>query len=550
MINNNPISSTSDQKRWQRRLWVAAALFTAIGLLIQWWRVQSLTASYDQGIFTQVLWNGWHGHPFESTLSSQLSTNVIHGGEVPSLGYRRLGQHFTPLLALWIPLVAYGGAGALGALQVVLITAAGLALHQLARLWLPDHLAAMVAISFFGANAVIGPTWGNFTDLCQLPLLVFLLLIGLEKGPWWLGGGAAVLIPLVREDTGVVLVGIGLWLLLRRRHRWPLGLALILWGGGWVVLVTNVLMPLFSDDNARRFMVENFGQYIPGERQASSLEVLRSALGQPLLLLRELVSPPRQTLTYLAGQGLPLMFVPLISLDSWLLMGPPLLGLLLAQGDNNPLSINIRYTLLVVPGLFAGSILWWQRHRQAWHSRTLRRIWASCLALSLLFTLTGNPNRSLSWLIPDSVRPWVYSAPWRQWQHGQRARSLLALIPADASVAATTNLIPPLADREVLVRFPDHHAYRDRSGKERPVDWIAVDLDWLERYGVAFRRDRYFLRRSVAQLEELSGYSAERVDDGVVLLQRGGLLVPKEQARLQRELERLRGIGWLNMDAD
>jgi len=82
------------------------------------------------------------------------------------------------------------------------------------------------------------------------------------------------------------------------------------------------------------------------------------------------------------------------------------------------------------------------------------------------------------------------------------------------------------------------------------VDWIAVDLDWLERYGVAFRRDRYFLRRSVAQLEELSGYSAERIDDGVVLLQRGGLLVPKEQARLQRELERLRGIGWLNMDAD
>jgi hypothetical protein len=293
-------------------------------------------------------------------------------------------------------------------------------------------------------------------------------------------------------------------------------------------------------------MVENFGQYIPGERQASSLEVLRSALGQPLLLLRELVSPPLQTLTYLAGQGLPLMFVPLISLDSWLLMGLPLLGLLLAQGENNPLSINIRYTLLVVPGLFAGTILWWQQHRQAWHSRTLRRIWASCLALSLLFTLTGNPNRSLSWLIPDSVRPWVYSSPWRQWQHGRRARSLLAIIPPDASVAASTHLIPVLADREVLVRFPDHHAYRDRNGTEQPVDWIAVDLDWLERYGVAFRRDRQFLRRSLTRLQEFpDSYSVQRVDDGVVLLQREGPEDPQERARLERHLGKLREIRWL-----
>jgi uncharacterized membrane protein len=213
----------------KQRVWLAAALFAAIGLLVQIWRVHSLTASYDQGIFTQVLWNGLHGHPFESTLSSQLSTNVIHGGEPPSLGYRRLGQHFTPLLALWIPFVGIGGAGVLGVIQVLLITAAGLVLHQLAGLWLAEDLAAMVSLSFFGANAVLGPTWGNFTDLCQLPLLVFLLLLALEKDAWGLGALATLLIPLVREDTGVVLVGIGLWLLIRRRRRWPLSLSLVLW---------------------------------------------------------------------------------------------------------------------------------------------------------------------------------------------------------------------------------------------------------------------------------------------------------------------------------
>jgi hypothetical protein len=296
-------------------------------------------------------------------------------------------------------------------------------------------------------------------------------------------------------------------------------------------------MPLFSEDNSRRFMVENFGQYIPGQEKASSLEVLRQALGQPLTLLRELISPPRQTLTYLLGQGLPLLFVPLISLDAWLLMGLPLLGLLLAQGSNNPLSINIRYTLLVVPGLFAGSLYWWQRHGEAWQSRRLRRLWALGIVLSLLFTFGGNPNRSLSWLIPDSVRPWVYLSPARQWQHARQARGVLATIPKGASVAASTALIPPLADRQVLVRFPNHYTYRDRIGTTRTVDWIVVDLERMRRYAVAFTRDRENLRDSLSRLLELRGeFGLRQLEDGVVLLQKNAKTDPEVSARFEKLL--------------
>ena len=169
----------------------------------------TLTASYDQGIYLQVLWNGLRGHAFESTLSSQLSTNVIHAGEPPALGYHRLGQHFTPLLALWIPLVGLLGIWALPLVQVGLITAAGLVLHRLALRHLEPVPAALIALSFYGAQAVLGPTWGNFTDLCQLPLLVFLLLLALERRSWPLFAAIVVLIPMVREDTGVVLAGSG-----------------------------------------------------------------------------------------------------------------------------------------------------------------------------------------------------------------------------------------------------------------------------------------------------------------------------------------------------
>ena len=533
----------------ERTVVVAATLFALVGLLLQWWKLQALTASYDQGIFLQVLWNGLHGHPFESTLSSQLSTNVVHSGQLPQLGYHRLGQHFTPILALWIPLVGLLGSLALPLVQVGLMTAAGLLLYRLALDRLQPALAATLALAFFAANAVVGPTWGNFTDLCQLPLLFFALVFGLRRRWPWLVGLSAALIPLIREDTGVLLVGVGLWLWWRESQRWPLALGLILYGGGWVLLVTTLLMPLFSEDNSRRFMIENFGQYVPGTSRASSLEVLRQALQQPAVLLRELVHPPLDSLRYLAAQGLPLLFLPLISADAWVLMGLPLLGLLLAQGSNNPLSINIRYALLVVPGLFVGALCWWERHPQLYASRRLRRLWQGCIGLSLLFALLANPNRSLSFAIPDSLHPWVYANPVAQWRHGQWARQALAVIPDQASVSAPTNLVPQLAQRPVLVRFPDATAYLNRNGEARPVDWVAVDLQWLERYGKAFGRDRKALRESLQWLSQPQlDYVPVAVVDGVVVLQRQGPSKPELAGQLQSLLTRLKR-DWPQNDA-
>ena len=214
-----------------RRILLVAAGFSLALLALQGWRSWVLLASYDQGIFQQVLWNSLDGHWLESTLSSQLSTNVIHDGAVPSVGYARLGQHFTPTLLIWAPLVGLIGGAALPLVQVGLITAAGLVLHRLANQLVPERTAHWITYGYFAGNALIGPTLGNFTDLCQLPLAVFALLLGLQEKRRWLVVLSALLMPLIREDTGVLLVAIGAWLAVRERHRWPLALAFIAWGG-------------------------------------------------------------------------------------------------------------------------------------------------------------------------------------------------------------------------------------------------------------------------------------------------------------------------------
>lgn len=141
---------------------VASAFFVLmLGLTLH--RYFTFYASYDQGIFNQVFWNGIHGRFFQSSLSSQLSTNVVHNGEVPSVFYHRLGQHFTPALLLWIPLYSlFPAPTTLTVLQVTLVTAAGLVLYSLARQYLQPRLAAIITFGFYGANAIIGPTLSNF----------------------------------------------------------------------------------------------------------------------------------------------------------------------------------------------------------------------------------------------------------------------------------------------------------------------------------------------------------------------------------------------------
>jgi len=90
---------------------------------------------------------------------------VIHSGELPSINYQRLSQHFTPLLATWIPIVGLLGIWALPCIQIGMITSVDLLLFQRAKQDLDPKLAEKITIAFFCSNAIVAPTLGNFTDL-------------------------------------------------------------------------------------------------------------------------------------------------------------------------------------------------------------------------------------------------------------------------------------------------------------------------------------------------------------------------------------------------
>jgi uncharacterized membrane protein len=522
---------------WQKHpglrsvLWAAMAFFL-IALTLTLHRYYTFYASYDQGIFNQVFWNNLHGRLFESSLSSNLSSNVVHDGNVPEVFYHRLGQHFTPALLLWLPVYAlFPGAATLAVLQVTLVTAAGLVLYALARQHLAPPLAALITISFYGANTVLGPTLNNFHDICQIPLFVFGLLLALQKRWWWLFGILTVLILLVREDAGVVLFSIGFYLTLSRRSP-RLGLLLCGLSFTYMLVLTNLIMPLFSDDVSHRFMIERFGQYTNGE-SASTLQVIWSIIRNPWRLVVEIFTPVGRTVRYLLGHWLPLALVPAIAPQSWLLAGFPLVYQLMAQGDS-VLSINIRYAMTIAPGLFYGAVLWWEQHPQAFKP-WVRRFWLFCISLSLLFTLTSNPNRTLSFLIPDSIDPWVYVSLPQRWSHAAQIQTMLARIPSDASVSATTYLIPHLSSRRALVRFPMLQ-FRDDAQVVVMVEYAIADLWQLQQYQAAFKADAQLLKDNlqvINQITQENQYGMIGFEDGVLLLQKGVASEPAVSAAWQ-----------------
>jgi uncharacterized membrane protein len=518
-----------------------AAVFLSLCLILALHRYFSFYASFDQGIFNQVFWNNLHGRFFQSSLSSSLSTNVVHAGEIPSVFYHRLGQHFTPALLLWSPIYAlFPSPATLTVLQVTLVTGAGIVLYILARQYLEPRLAVMISASFYAANAVIGPTLSNFHDISQIPLFMFTLLLAMEKRKWWLFWLMAVFILAVREDAGVGLFGVGFYMIASKRFP-RAGFATCILSFGYMLALTNLIMPIFSADISKRFMLERFGQYADGN-EASTLEIIWGMISNPWRLFVELVTPVDRTIRYLIGQWLPLAFIPALSSASWAIAGFPLLKLFLGQGES-VLAITIRYALTVVPGLFYGAILWWSQHPQSFKPR-FRRFWIGCICVSLFLSFTSNPNRTFYFVIPDSIKPWVYVSLPQQWQHVSQLRPLIAQIPSDASVSATTYIVPHLSSRREILRLPQIELRNDAKEVVN-VDYTLADIWQLQQYQAAFKTDRSQLRDLVKQVDQLTTnreYGIIDFADGVVLMKKTANSNPQAIINWNAYKQRLQSI--------
>ena len=532
LFGRNMLGKTSDPmasfKIWNHitRYWPSTVLglasgFWLIGFLLQIWRLESFGATYDQALFLQELWSTAQGRPFESSLSSVLSSAVAVNGDLPNVAYLHLGQHANALTLLLAPAVAAFGWVVLPLAQTTVLTAAGLVLWRIAQPRLPDALALRLVVSYFLSGAVLGPMLENFHDLIWYPLLGFLILGGLLDQRWRLVIVSSVALLLVREDSGLLLFSIGLWAAVRRPEVRQIGVGLMLISFVWVLLVTGFIQPSVDASLSDRFLQEKFGHLVE-DVSGGTLSVLFQMLQKPVALLEALVSPPGATLGFLIALSLPLLLVPLFSVDAALIVSAPLLIALLSQG-RTALAVTLRYVLALVPGLYIGTLLWWQSNLSIWKKRWLRPCWTAALSIGLLLTIVSNPHRTFSAVVPDSFSPWVHVSPLEMLNRRAVGLKALSLIPPTASVSADTPLLPRLAQREVAIRFPNGVDYLDREGKVLEVDWIAAFPGYYSPLVPLFRRETEQQEGIMNALERLTAdgrYEQVFCEDGAVVLHR------------------------------
>ncbi|BAQ63250.1 DUF2079 domain-containing protein [Geminocystis sp. NIES-3709] len=518
---------------------IVSGLFLIITLFLGLNRYYSFFASYDQGIFNQIFWNNLHFNFYHSSLASGISTHVTSGEELPRVYDSYLGHHFSPNLLLWLPVYYLFPSGAtLVTIQILLITGAGVVLYFLAREYIEHFIALLIVISFYGSIAVLIPTLSNFDNISQLPILVFSLLLSLEKRNWWLFTLFALLILGVRQEAGLNLFGVGIYLIVSKRYPRQ-GLLICLISFVYMIVITNIVMPQFTEDVGKRLMVDKFGQYIKGDNP-STLAVIWGMITQPWLVIWELISPIGKTLEYLIGQWLSLALIPAVSPTAWIISIFPLLTPLLGQGKS-VLSLNIRYAMMVVPGLFYGAILWWggqsfynfQQNINKLNPRKLtvkfKRFWITCISISLLLGFTSSTtelSRAFYFILPDSFQPWVYVSLPRQWQHSANIYKLLAQIPNSASVSSTNNIIAHLSSRRAVIRLPMIEFRSDNQEVEK-VDYIIADLWELERYGIVFKKEQGWLEAINYLIDDVTTkkeYDIIDRKDNVILLRNEGLI--------------------------
>ncbi len=523
-----------------RQVLIIAAAFFIVVLTFSIIHYESFLITYDHGLFNQVFWNSVHGKLFQTSLSSAASGASLIDRQLSYPSYIHLGQHFVIDFLLWMPIYAlFPSPITLIVLQVTLIAAAGIVLYFLARHYLSVPISVMIVASYYGANGVIGPTLGNFYEHCQIPLFVFSLLLALEKQRWVLFWIFAALTLGTREDAGITLFGIGVYLIFSRRYP-RTGVALCAVSFSYVALITNTVMPMFSTDSSRLYLANYFRKFVKTETP-STLELLWAIISQPQIIIKVLFTDLLRRILYLLGHWLPLAFVPVITPSAWIMTVFPLLVLLLQVFNQAATSINTRYTLAVIPGLFYGTILWWSQHQEKFKPR-LHRFWIGCIGLSMLLTYTSNPHRALYFISPYSIQPWVYQSLSAQLKHGADLKTVFNSIPKDASISTSGYIAPHLSGRRNIIRL-EVMQMKDENGKKVDIDYGLLDLWQLRENNLKGPIDRGRVRGGVRFADEALRqgiYGIAQVLDGVVLIQKGITSKPEVLAawlKLRQEIQ-------------
>jgi uncharacterized membrane protein len=480
------VRALAGREQW---LFVACAATAAVYTLFSFLNHSHFRSGTDLAIFDQAI---WHYSRFEWPRSTFLAP----------WGYENfLGDHFEPILILLAPLYwVWDNVGVLLIAQAVLLAASIVPVFVFCRRRLGRtgaYLMALAYVSFWGIASAIA---FGFHEVAFVPLLLASILLAAEDRRWRLFAVLIAVLLLVKENTGVLVAFIGLYVALTQRE-WRKGALAAAAGVTWFVLATDVIQPLFNDGRAyRHWMYRAVGR----DLTSALANMVADPTLVPRVFFKGTFDPGIGWATSSKVGTLALIFLPFFGLALLSPIGILLIPLLLERmlaGNPWLWTPYLHYSLTIAPVLIMGSADALSRLAR-WRplmprARMVLVGGAAAIAAANLAVATRFPLKDLT--TPSFYGPTA----------ADRARErALARVPPDASVLTGSQMMAHLTHRGEVYEMRSHKAgteyivtdpaeyFWTRWPKAGYVDRQRIFLDKAAKYEPVYaERDVVVLKR-------------------------------------------------------
>ncbi len=415
------------------------------------------TWSWDMGIYDQAFWLASRGGD---------SFITVRGLDV-------WGHHVNLIAYAFAPLYWLGaGPATLYVVQAWCLALGAVPAHLIAR----DRLgSAWWGLLFGVVYLMYAPVqWISWAMFHPEALIITPFLFAwwcATTGRWGWYWVMVVLVLSMREDVALALIGLGIVLAIRLRHEENGALvrrmcaATVVVSAAWYLIATRLVLPHFNDGNEPFYVQMFYGRY--GDTMG---EVVGTVLRRPDMVVHDALLPDRRS--FYLDLLMPLGATPLANPLALLMAGPQLLASVIG-GSPYARMIRYQYTAIMVAPLVIAAI---DGARAIGRHRALRVALPIWLVLSSYVTnvmLSPSPLAK-----PENRSVWATAHP----RHDSM-RAALAIIPDDAAVTASFQLVPHLTHRRHVYDWPNPFVPsmwgNDDCSTLPPstiIDYVALDV--------------------------------------------------------------------------
>lgn len=415
------------------------------------------TMSWDLAIFDNLMWNLIRGSWFFA------SPDLGRSGSHIQFHANFIAYLFAPFYAL------YQRAESLLVMQSILVAAAAFPFYLLAKHKLGSAWGAVVIVYAYLVHAPMhAPTFYDFHFLTTAPFWVGWILYFYEtQRRGWLTL-FFILGLLLREDVSAGLAAFGLFQLFSgHRPRWALVIGIV--SAVYFVVVKFVIMPLhrtWSDVHSFTWMFQTL--IPPGESGFSG--VLRTLVSNPIFTFNSLLELDK--LTYIIKMFGPVLLLPLRHPKTWILFIPPAMFTLLSAGYKPLYQTFFQYTSNYTPYVFYSAIIALAHFRDQDAALGLRRYRAEAGLVAIFFaaTIFSYSHGALFQrnTFQGGFRRIEFKISPEDRKRHDELYELIAMIPKDASVAATEVEAPHVSARKFCFTMRFNH---DNA------DYLLINID-------------------------------------------------------------------------